>query len=198
VVVPTLPRPPPLKRPAVVNARVGGLLGVEKRFLDCGAANILLASPTDASGGRLDPTVGCTQCISAPARGDGASNRDGKQITCKFIEVKGTVQYPRTTVTVAGFPTGITVFIALILDRQTNATALLTQDVFTQAGVASAELAPHVMRNLSNGSRFKILKSVTIDFPPIPATGTLAAAQWPGTSRTFYFFVPFQDMLLYL
>lgn len=140
--------------------RTGGLLGIENKFLDVFASALAIAAPTDCSGGEMQPEGGCTDCLSAPAQGDGPSNRDGKKIIVTSIFITGfldyTVQQDKADPFVAP-----TVFVALVQDTQTNGTTISSEDVFTNPNdIASVNAFP--LRNLVNSQRFKVLAHKTI------------------------------------
>jgi len=46
-------------------ARIGGLLGIEKKYLDTYASALVIVVSTDCAGGELQPEGGCTQIFSA-------------------------------------------------------------------------------------------------------------------------------------
>jgi len=148
---------------AVANARTGGLLGVEVKFLDAPKTATALTAPTDASGGEHDPSSIVTGCLSAPAQGDGPTNRDGARIAIKSIYVNGVLSIaPQADQT--GADTAGIVFIALVLDTQTNAAQLNSEDVFTNQN-AAANTAACPQRNMSFTKRFQVLKTKTIRLP---------------------------------
>lgn len=108
------------------NLRTAGYVGIEKKFYDTGY-NAAIVAPTDATGGEADPATVLT--VSAPAQGDGEQNRDGKKIVAKYLEIKGTVRAAATINQTVG-PQRTQVFVAVVLDTQTNAAQLNSEDVF--------------------------------------------------------------------
>ena len=40
----------------------------ELNYLDCAKTLSALTAPTDCSGGEMNPTTGCTGCLSAPSQ----------------------------------------------------------------------------------------------------------------------------------
>lgn len=147
---------------ALRNIRSGGLLGIETKFLDITIAATPITAPTDASGGEIQPTAGCTGCLSAPAQGDGAQQREGKKIVIKSILVQGAVTLTGQSGIAALNPEVFpTVYLALVQDSQTNAQTINSEDVFANiAGVG--QNAPMPFRNMSNTSRFKVLATKVI------------------------------------
>jgi len=69
--------------------RTAGFLSIERKFLDTSLAATAIPAPSDCTGGELDPSS--TVMVSTPAVGDGEQNRDGKQIVCLYLEIKGTI-----------------------------------------------------------------------------------------------------------
>lgn len=173
------------------NFRTAGFLGIETKFYDTALASTALPAPTDASGGEFDPTT--TSMITTPAVGDGEQNRDGKQIVCKYIELAckiGSLGLEATT----GPAPGIQVFIALVLDKQTNAAQMNSEDCFKNL-TAAANGATLPLRNLLFGKRFRILKQVLFHLN-IPSLAQNAANDfsWNGFEHCFRWFVPLNNL----
>lgn len=61
------------------------------------------------------------------------------------------------------------VYIALVLDTQTNGAQLSSEDVYTNPG-ASVNTACNPLRNMSYTERFKVLKKKKIRIPPLSIT----------------------------
>lgn len=148
-----------------LNARTGGYLGIERKFYDTTLAGTALAAPTGATGGEVDPAT--VLCLSAPAQGDGESNRDGRKITITQCHVAGVITC-NSQATQSAADDATTCMVALVLDTQSNGAQLNSEDVFTNPG-ASALLASDVFRNLQYSSRFKVLgvKKITLMNPSI-------------------------------
>lgn len=149
----------PSYRRAFANARMAGYVGLEKKFFDTSRVSVTIPTSSDASGGMIDPTT--INCLNAPAIGSGPTQRDGRQINMMSITVKGNVfigaQADQTAADVMP-----NVFIALVLDKQTNAAQATSQLVFTNPG-GSNNTAAQPFLNLENHQRFKVLKTVRID-----------------------------------
>lgn len=126
-------------------------MGVERKYYDTSLAATNLNTGAAAwTGNELDPTG--VLCLSAPAQGDGATNRDGNKITVTSVEIWGHVD---VSVGATGTAVPPNVFLALIQDTQCNGTELNSEDVFTSG---TAENAVEPLRNMSFGKRFKVLK----------------------------------------
>jgi len=146
--------------PVLRNMRSGGLLGIETKFLDTYATAVALTAPADASGGEIQPTGGCTGCLSAPQVGDTASSRDGKKIVIKSLFLQGFIDIdPQATQSTADTPPII--FLALVQDTQTNGVTINSEDVYSNPS-SNAALSTQLMRNMSNSSRFKVLATVEL------------------------------------
>lgn len=141
----------------VLNGRTGGFVGLEKKFFDSGFNGALSANGT-AIDGEKDPTT--LLCLNCPAQGDGESQRDGRQISMQSINVKGVVQIAAQADQTAGDQVP-DIFIALVLDKQTNGVQLDSEDVFDNPASATA-LAAQPFRNLEYSQRFRVLKTVKV------------------------------------
>lgn len=164
------------RNPALRNLRTGGLLGIETKFLDTYNTSQGLTNPADATGGEIQPTGGCTGCLSAPAQGDGATNREGKKIVIKSCLIQGNLGIlPQSAATSAD--TYPTIFIALVQDMQTNGVTINSEDVFTNPS-GQVGLASQPFRNMSYTSRFKVLSQRKFTVKPslAMANDTSAAA----------------------
>lgn len=143
-----------------MNARIGGYLGIEKKFFDVYASSIAIPAPADCSGGEMNPEGGCTGCLSVPAQGDGEQNRDGKKIMCKSIFVTGLCRQTTVSTDQADALHRPTIFVALVLDTQTNGATLDSEDVFTNPN--DTPLVNGLpLRNLQYSSRFRVLAHKT-------------------------------------
>lgn len=174
---------------AALNARTGGLLGIEKKFLDIGRTTLALTAPTDATGGMVAPTSGCTGCYSAPAQGDGPTQRDGNKVVIVECNMDGLITVP-VQINQTAADEACIVFIAMVQDMQTNGAAFTSDQVFTNPSAASST-ACNLFRNMSFTSRFKILKmkkfrlqvpSLTFDGTNIEQSGfhTPFKMKWKG------------------
>jgi len=154
---------PPFRRSK--NMRTGGYLGIEYKFVDQIKAGTLVVAT--AAGAEVDPAT--TACLNAVAEGDGESQRIGRKYTVTSVHVQGAV-YRQNRNAQAEVGDANFVKIALVLDTQTNAAQLNSEDVFISAG--SGALA---FKNLQYAKRFKILHQETIDVQP-------GAPSWNGTA----------------
>lgn len=156
-----------------MNAVPEGWLGIEKKFFDT-SASAAVASSATMTGGTADP-IAPVSCLNAVAQGDGPSNRDGKHIVVKSVQVNGVIDWEYEA---DGTPNNIgAVFIALVLDKRTNGAQMVSQDVFTNPqNTADTCVVP--LRNLLKSTRFQVLKTWTIhkprgDWCPSTTTGQM-------------------------
>lgn len=143
---------------ALLNSRTGGFLGLEMKFLDCAWNGVTINASADGSSGELQPSAGCTNCLSCPAQGDGESQRDGRKYVIKSVWVSGIVDTtPVATGTTATNIDGY--FFALVLDTQANGQTVVSENVYLNPGGNGQNILPQPLRNLSNSNRFRILAS---------------------------------------
>lgn len=140
------------------NARIGGFLGLELKFLDCAWNGVTIAASTDGSGLEMQPSAGCTNCISCPGQGDGESQRDGRKFVIKSFWVSGTIdtspaQDQGDAINNDGY------FFALVLDTQANGATIVSENVYINPGSSGENMLPTPLRNLENSKRFTILAS---------------------------------------
>jgi len=176
---------------SLANAVTMGFMGIEKKFLDCAKSEGAIASVAALTGGEYDPSSGCTGCLSCPAQGDTEQSRDGKRIVIDSVILKGYCRLDESA-SVAAFDS-LKVFVAVVLDTQTNGAQLNSEDVFKNtANIAGSVVDP--MKNLLFGSRFRILKSQVYDLTPsgVASAGALA---FNGTRRDFDWYIPFKGGL---
>lgn len=158
---------------ALANQRTGGYLGLELKFLDCAWNSVAINVSTDGSSGEVQPSTGCTGCISCPAQGDGESQRDGRKFTVKSVWLSGIVE----STPVAGASTidetnGY--YVALVLDTQANGATIVSEDCFINPSTNGNAILPKPLRNLQNAKRFRILDAKYVR-PSVLAVGQDAA-----------------------
>lgn len=137
------------------NLVTAGYLGIENKFYDTAYASSTIATNTDCTGAEADPSA--TSKISTPVRGDGEQERDGKKIVITSCQIVGSVYRPSVELD-ANPALPALVYVALVLDTQTNAATLNSEDVFKNTGAESLMNADPI-RNLLFGPRFKVLKT---------------------------------------
>lgn len=170
---------------ALANLRTGGLLGIETKYLDVTVANVTVSVASNASGGTCAPTAGCTGCLTAPAQGDGAQDRDGKKIVVKSCLVQGQLTVASQAAQTAADSIPVC-YIALVQDTQTNAVTTSSEDVFTNF-VGNANMNAQPFRNMSNTARFKVVKSWTrrLIMPSLTGQGATNTIEQTGFTVPF-------------
>jgi len=140
------------------NPRSGGFIGIEYKFLDCAWNQVTINSSTDGSSGELQPSSGCTDCISMPSQGDGESQRDGRTFVIKEVWVSGVIDENAKS-DQADVGEGFGMFFALVLDTQANGATIVSENVYTNPTAHAQAMLPQPLRNLQFSKRFKILDS---------------------------------------
>lgn len=135
------------------------LLDLEVKYLDTAILGATILASTDCTAGEMNPATGCTGCISAPAQGDGSQNRDGRKILIKSCQIQGSINYVKQDMQTTA-DTIPSVYVAMVLDTQTNVTPSNSEDVFSNL-CASALCNSQPLRNMSYEDRFKILDDIT-------------------------------------
>lgn len=165
------------RRPAVRLMRMKRMfpripLNSEAKYYDLnyGAA---IATTADCTGAEADPTT--ILCLNGVPQGDTMTTRDGQKITMKSIFVQGLVNLPSQTAQSAA-EQDCTIFVAMVLDTQTNKAQLNSEDVYenTRSGT-DAFLLAQPFRKMNFTERFKVLATKTITFPPPPITNNASA-----------------------
>lgn len=173
------------------NLATMGFLGIEKKFYDTMLVGANIAAATDATGGEYDPSA--TSMISTPTQGDGEQQRDGKQISCLFVEVCGTISFAALEAA-ADPPAGVCIFLACVLDTQSNGAQMNSEDCFKNLG-ANAGTAPDCIRNLLFGKRFRVLKQRRFDMSLHTLTQQAANDySYAGRRLDFKWFIPLKGL----
>lgn len=150
-----------------LNIRSGGLIGVDVKNLDCEFANKTVASTANSS--RVDPTNGCTGCISLPAQGDAVNERLGQKYTITSVYASGLLD-PDGSYNGATIAQPAGVYVCLVLDKQANGTSASGGDIW-QEPTDSRMLLPQPLRLLANTTRFKILTHQFVEQKSLTITG---------------------------
>jgi len=149
------------------NARTGGYLGIEKKFYDTSVVADALVANADWSSAELDPAGGLN-CLNAVPLADTEQGRDGRHIAMTSIHLRGTItvnpQVDQIAMAIAPI-----VYLALVLDRQTNGAQMSSETVYlNQSADVSCLSAP--FRNLQYIERYKILKTWSTTIMPEQAS----------------------------
>lgn len=182
-----------VRRRAVARRNLAsmGFLGIERKFYDTALVSQAITAPADATGGELDPSA--TSMISTPTQGDGEQQRDGRQISCLYVSIEGVVKLGAQE-DIVDPPPSMHVFIACVLDTQSNGAQMNSEDCFKNTA-ANAALAPSCQRNLLFGARFRILKQkMFVLTPNTLATRAQNLHAANGTCRPFNWFIPLRGL----
>lgn len=142
----------------IKNVGTQGLLGLETNYTDYSIATTALT--TNMSTGMYDPAGGIN-CLNGVTQGDGPTNRTGNKITLKSIEIEGMITVAAQEV-ILDPPISPTIFIALVLDTQTNGAQCTSDQIY---GAAAGILAASPIRNMSFTERFRVLKKLRMNLP---------------------------------
>lgn len=172
----------PARRPKGTNARTGGFLGIENKFIDYSFSGDVVGTNDSAE---VDPAT--ANSLSAMAIGDGESNRDGRKAVLTSIHVKGSMEYKAETNETV-MPSARVAFIALLMDTQTNGAQFNSEDVYLPA--TNVEFA---WRNLQFTKRFKVIRTQQFVFDaPNAAFEGVSTFATGGMMQTFQWDVPLQ------
>lgn len=139
---------------ARLNKRIGGFAGLELLFLDNAVNYTQVANTAALATGEYDPAT--VLCLNAMIAGTGPSTRLGRTIHMKSITIA--FQFDLAKITQSADVEGdVTVYVALVLDKQTNAAQLSSEDVFTNPGIGFST-AVQPFPNMENTDRFRVLK----------------------------------------
>ncbi len=172
------------------NPRIGGFLGIELKFYDSSLAASAITAPADATGGEHDPSA--TVLFNTVVQGDGESQRDGRQIVMKSLGIRGHIGVAAQTNQTAT-DVSPTIFIAVVLDTQTNGATISSENVYTNKAESGSHAASP-FRNLQFTKRFRILKSklLTLKQPTLVWDGT--NVEQGGFNTPFTMFVDLGNM----
>lgn len=168
---------------AIANARIGGLLGMEKKYIDYEYDGAVVATVASSES---DPATALA--LNAIAQGDGASNRDGRQAVMKSVQVTGMLI--REAVATGDVEAQGDQYVRLVLleDTQTNGAQFNAEDVFVDP--TDTDLDPFTFRNLEYAKRFRILKDESFIIPASGSAGDPTAAGTGAAIKKFKWSVP--------
>ena len=164
---------------------------MEKKFYDTYLVNATINSTADCSSGEQDQSA--TICATTIPQGDGESQRDGRKAEILSVHYKGTILIPERAnqSTQTTYPI---VYIAMVLDTQTNGTQIVSENVFENPS-ASTRLCVTPLQNLENQKRFRVLKVWRHDFMPATNGSTGSTFDTHGYSKSFDLFHKFKTPL---
>lgn len=170
--------------------------GIETKFFDTALTATALATPAATAawtGLEQNPTT--VLCFNAPQQGTGASNREGRYITCESLQVEGMISVAAQADQTAADPMPV-IKMWLVLDTQTNggtATGLDSENVMTNPAATSLNgLSP--LRNMLFSKRYKILKSICVELPTLPLSYDGTNMEQEGAHAAFSAFIPLKGI----
>lgn len=170
------------------NNVTAGYLGVEVKYFDQAYAATTLSAPTTPDN-TLRADIPTQLCLNAVSQGDGPSNRDGKKIRMRSLYIKGLV-YRQGYEDQPAPEEPVGAYVAVVLDRQTNAAQLTPAQVFTNAAGASLSNIS-LFRNLEYNDRYRILRDGTFLFNAGPQSAyALDKISNGGLIRRFEWYIP--------
>lgn len=156
----------------------------EPKFYDTSLASTSITYDPGFASLEMDPSI--TSMISTPAVGDSEQNRDGKKIVITQVEIKGSVVKGVQYNNQSGIDDFGQVWVALVLDTQTNNLQMNSEDCFKSIGGATVAMQP--FRNLLFGNRFRILKMKRFTFNSGFWSGAAPNISQEGQGRLFTIF----------
>lgn len=178
-------------RMARMNLRTGGYLGRENKFYDTSLLGDFFVAPSDAAGGELNPSA--TVLLNTVAQGVTESQRIGRQIKMQSIQINGMIHMPVQT-NPSVLDTHPSVFLAVVLDTQTNGVTINSEDVYKNPS-ADPSLAAHPFRNLEQVQRFKILKSTQLKLTPVLIGFDGTTMEQSGTQTPFTMYIKLNGLI---
>jgi len=158
-------------------------LGRTLKWFDTYRVNSYVATSSTGAGGDFDPTGG-VDCISCPPQGDGLSERDGRRIVIRSIHVKGEmITSTAITPLTPALNYRSSVFVAIVLDKQTNGVQCRSEDVFTcPHGILAAYPFPNPLYE----DRFEVLHHEVMQLDPTPITGIIEEVATFGVTTSVF------------
>jgi hypothetical protein len=135
-----------------LNSRVGGYLGLEKKFVDHEYSSTLVQTVASAE---ADPAI---NHLCGITQDDSQNGRDGRHVRLESLHIQGHLKM--ASYDSATRPDNFYVRLFVVLDTQTNGAQFNAEDVLSAP--TDSTLSPDAMRNLQYVGRFKMLKTMTL------------------------------------
>jgi hypothetical protein len=149
-----------------LNYRTGGLLGREVKHHAQHALETVIGDTSACANGEIQPSSG-KLCLNGVPQGSSHAQRLGNRMWMKDILIQGYVISRAASHASVGHPV-VPMFVALVLDTQTNGATINSEDVYkvAESGVSTETFGCTLpYRNQHNVDRFKVLWRKTIAFP---------------------------------
>lgn len=173
------------------NIRYGGLMGIEKKYVDRNFSATDVAEAT-STGAQLDSTD-ADVCVNSVGQGNDVNQREGKVITMASLHVRGRLVINHNDAAVpeegTNSPTDEVFQIFVILDTQNNGTGhSSTANNLAKVISAPADITIGYFRDIEYVKRFKIIGYKMITFKPIFEHNSATPGTWfPNNGLVKYF-----------
>lgn len=172
-------------RRAIQNQRIGGYLGIERKFFDTQydqQISIGFQGNSDPTGtmiqGNDTSSISGTKMVpfNAVSQGDGENERDGRVMSWRQLHIQGSIEYVADVISGNGLNLPI-VRVVLVLDKQCNGALPEPGAIFDIPGAPSSNRqSVNAFRNLENTQRFTVLADRLINFKDVNGTQWVNAA----------------------
>lgn len=149
-----------------LNYRTGGILGREVKHHAQHALETVIGDTSACANGEIQPSSG-KLCLNGVPQGSSHAQRLGNRMWMKDILIQGYVISRAASHASVGHPV-VPMFVALVLDTQTNGATINSEDVYkvAETGVSTETFGCTLpYRNQHNVDRFRVLWRKTIAFP---------------------------------
>jgi len=169
------------------NLRIGGFLGIEKKFVDYeyDAAVVQTVASSES-----DPATALS--LNCTAQGDGPNQHDGRKQTTTSVELRGNVVWSATDAATPVEPGFVRILI--VHDRQTNGAQFNAEDVLDDP--TDADLETCALRNVEFEKRFRILKDFIVKKPATTFVWDGTSAPSEAAYAPFHCFIPLKGGLV--
>lgn len=177
------PRRTPARSSRMMNARVGGFLGMEKKYVD-GTHEFTVGRVFSTA--MADPTTNSQLTgISALDSVNTENRRDGLKARITDVFIRGELRWDSIVPGTAGSTADSElpwVRLMVVQDMQTNGAQMAASDVLQSV---AQNLDPLAFRNLENTTRFKVLKDVFLHPRNQPGFSSKSGKVWIPFSMSF-------------
>lgn len=177
---------------SVARTRGAAVQGETKYFdTELQPTAISAVTTTWVAGTLVDPTttinlgdaaIATPGCLFAPKVSAALNGRIGRKVLIKKVKLTGVINVPTHSAQATG-DAGTKIRAMLVLDQQTNASAMTSAQLLNDAGNALTTISS--FQNPNNFGRFKVLKDKTFFLGDLAMTGAAAAIEQSGTVIPF-------------
>lgn len=154
----------PKKKYPKTNTKSNNYSNISKKYVDSWNTGTAIPNNTTCASGEIDAStgVGALSQLCGVVNNATETSRTGDKVRYTSIHVIGTVtcaaQADQTATDLA-----TNVYVAIVLDTQTNGAQLNSEDVFTNPS-ATASLCSSPVRDMQYSKRFKVVKTWSCNF----------------------------------